>query len=764
MITLLDDCTAVWAPRAGDPASFALNWWPVAELVESLCAPWDSDLFFLPFCVQGLQAGVWQPVPEACAPFLTPTTVSLLAASNLRIRFAYGVMDFNCPEVKGSKKPAPDVWRQQVRLLVAQAAPGCLRYDTRAGLRCVWALPQGLDEVGYEAMLGDARAVFVQAGLQPAALPWHTPMRLPRVRRDGVLQDYWRDLCQPAVWSAPGAAPAKRLHKAACTPPVQLGFAMPTRVAQAGRYDALKALAGALVAQGRQRAGVLAELYAADKRCCDPPLASEYGGHAEIAALLDFAVLAASGAAAFEPRVLSERVLGRGDSTEIAECVIEDFEEVSRGYGIDGDVVQMVFDLGLLWRYDAQRGVWTEVEQAYLVKRILKYANTTVQCGEYKSGEPKTRLLALSYKQAEDIAKCIAAKRDRRNFFARAQRGVALRDGFVTVHGGLRVRQPHAPSNGATFCYDFDWTDEPPAALFHCLDSLWADRTELERDQLKVILGELCGAALCGFAPDYQKGCMCFGSGANGKSTLFDIIEGCFPDATVAHMAPHELGQPYNAAELVGKRLNICSEIPSVKIDNLSATAIKKVITADPLTTRRIFGSPFTFRTVCGVLANLNGLPKVEDLSDGFFRRWFILPFTMKFEGDADIKGLARQVLLEDRQRIVCWMLQCAAALVKRGHYDEPECSALIVREWRKGMDPVLGFLDDGCEPFPLGTPCAEIYQGFNLWCTKNGYAQMDSAAFFRRFAPIARSKFGAGHSGSFDERVRIYMLRLTGN
>ena len=48
----------------------------------------------------------------------------------------------------------------------------------------------------------------------------------------------------------------------------------------------------------------------------------------------------------------------------------------------------------------------------------------------------------------------------------------------------------------------------------------------------------------------------------------------------------------------------------------------------DTLTAERKFGHPFVFRNRATMIFSANELPGSADLSDGFFSRWVIVPFT----------------------------------------------------------------------------------------------------------------------------------------
>lgn len=772
MLTILPD----WHLPAWNPDQWDAGWHDTLGFAQAMQTHWPTDAMILPYYLEERHKGVWQQV--VLCPRLKRTHQQVLEDNGFRIRMAYVLLDVDCEEAHGANTEAPDEWRNKARSRAAELVKGCFRYDTARGLRVCWRLPEPVGPSDYEAIVKRSAQVFGAAGLKVDVLPWTQPMRAPRVVRDGKPQDRWMDTHEPQVFALPDATAPK--PKAA--PPSRYRhesgerFRLPDRIGPGDRHATLTKLAASLRAQGMDRAEILDAITDADKRHCYPPMQASPEGMAEMESIATFfdgkpAGLSPEVAAQVAAREQVEHEveagddlrspLMRGDSAELAERVLSDLEAATQGHGADGGTVPIVYSEGHFWLYNGSSGVWAPVTESVFCAQVMRMAGTRVLVGVKKDGSPKYKALYLKSSDGKQAMSAAQWMRADERFFVDAPSGIAFKSTFARVQPGSVLHYPHSPQWRARLFHDFDWTNEAPQAWLSFLADVFAP---LGDDKAKTIalLGEALGAAMIGIATHYQRAIAFFGDGANGKSVTVTVIEYCFPLSAVSHLSPHEfLANGYNLAELVGKTLNICAEIPASRIDALSAATIKRVITGDKVTVRRIYGSPFVLTPSVLVIGSLNGLPRVDDESDGWFRRWIVIAFLRKFLPHEQVTDLAKRIVAEDRERIVCWMLRCAANLMERGHYDEPQMSKDAVAEWRKGLDPVIQFVEDALEPDEGGTDCKTLYQAYRTWCERNGHVALDNATFNRRFAPRAQSRFGAKMFGAPDSRQKRYLCRI---
>ena len=429
--------------------------------------------------------------------------------------------------------------------------------------------------------------------------------------------------------------------------------------------------------------------------------------------------------------------------------------EYARSLGDDA-----VFDDGAMFTYAVASGTFVPLSDAEESCRVQRYSGCTVARGE----DSKPKPLKLSASDVGGIIKLAHARRTHREFFARARTGLAFAECFVEVTAEGIVRHEHSPAHRARYGYPVSLADvRAPARFLAFLDEVFAGTKDpLERVEL---LQEFAGASLLGLAPRYQLCLVLVGDGANGKSTLIAVLKSAFPPATVVAVPPQRWDDQYRRAVLAGALLNAVSELP--ENDILASETFKAVISGDEIEGRHIYKPLFHFVPRAGHIFGANKLPSSSDVTHGFWRRFAVLTFPHKFEGDRADANLADRIIAEERAGVIAWMLEGAARLMRRGHYVLPASSAEVVAAWKRNSNAVALFvqdqlvaLKDGSKVEIEGTFAAMLYDAFKAWAERNGHKSISSVKFGARlrelgFEPVKSKRgwhyplrFAAGDEG----------------
>lgn len=744
-------------------------WHESLDLVEGFSRKFARhDAHFVPYHLEQLENGVWSVIAEA--PRLKAASLPALDRFGVRVVFQYGVADIDCFAVhKGDEIEVPESWRRRMREVAALAVPGCVRYDTRGGLRVVWRIARKLSPSEYREHLSRAHAALRTAGLPvDDLLDWQRCYRLPFVLRDGSEQELWADIHEPDVWEPPVPVQVE-------TPgsvwdritDVQTPFALPQKIEGGSRHTTLCRYAASLRAQNKGREEIEKALAEIDATRCEPPVATDTDGSKELSDILDWACSLPPGPSAeFAARreIVSdgEHVFQRGDSVEVAEWVLHHLELPTKGLGADGGVLPMVSTLGALWTYDPPTGRWVEVERAKVLRLILSASGMPVFLGATK-GKPAYGTMKLSFRLANDVYQTVEAMRSVPDFFDHADGGIAFSDRFVRIEGGFVEKHAHSPSFRARNGYDFAWTESPPDRFLEFLRSLWSDRPKAESATFIESYCEWVGVTIAGKQTLMQKAICLIGDGSNGKSKLCNITEAMMPLGTVSHVNPQEMGREYYRVAFAHARLNVASEVPASLIDDDAAAGFKVLITGEVMKARPIRESVITFVPRCGVLVALNGFPRVTDESLGFFRRWLVLQLSRIFSpGEADtIADIDKQIIEAERHRIVCYCLREGAVALARGKYHEAASGIELLREWRSGVDEVEQWLQECSEPNETGTPGPELYNLYRMWCEQCGIKEVKTSHQFFRSLAKRVDKFMTGTSDARQRRYKIAAKRV---
>ena len=127
----------------------------------------------------------------------------------------------------------------------------------------------------------------------------------------------------------------------------------------------------------------------------------------------------------------------------------------------------------------------------------------------------------------------------------------------------------------------------------------------------------------------------CYGDGGNGKSTFWSVIGdimGAYgysvdPEIFLTNESKYrDSGQREQLANLYGKRLVICSEIPDGKT---LTTHLLKAISGSEAISGRKYEHTITYKPTYKVILAGNNEPIIKDTTDGTWKRLKKIPFTV---------------------------------------------------------------------------------------------------------------------------------------
>jgi P4 family phage/plasmid primase-like protien len=457
-------------------------------------------------------------------------------------------------------------------------------------------------------------------------------------------------------------------------------------------------------------------------------------------------------AAAVPFRKAAERpCLVRGDEAELADLLLDDLRFFHAGmewvdYHLRRDWI--IADEGAIWAYRPSRGIWERIPPELLTRIVKGFAGcwifVRVKPPKGGGGEPEEiyKPLLVGSRHTAGAAKLAQAEVTRAGFFAGARQGIPFANGLLTVEEGKLVLRPHSPDHRARHALDVDWDPEATAPRWQ------AFLEEMLDPESAAVFREFVGLCLLGLATRFQLCLLLFGPGGNGKSTAIDIVASLVPPAALASVSPQKWGEDYHRAELVGKLLNVVSELPASEV--VSTEAFKSIITGDAIGARRPAEPAFSFRPIAGNIFAANEFPATADFSLGFWRRLLILPFLRAVAEEKKNTELAREIAREERQGIYTWALTGALTALARGRLVEPEASKRLKGRWRIESDPVALWTEQFVEQNTSSAAMLSeiLYEKFLEWARANGHRPMSSLKFQRRLRPL-----GWGEGPRFDDK-----------
>jgi len=230
---------------------------------------------------------------------------------------------------------------------------------------------------------------------------------------------------------------------------------------------------------------------------------------------------------------------------------------------------------------------------------------------------------------------------------------------------------------------------------------------------------------------------LCHGTGANGKSTLFETIKGLLGhDYTEAAgfatfvERKNQDASGYDIALLPGRRMVTISE-PS-KVSRLNEELLKQVTGNEVIKARQIYGVPFSFIPECKLWFAMNQDPKIEGTDEGIWRRVRYVPFTVQIPKAEQIQDYQSKLIHEEGSGILNLLLEGTRDWIKDG-LKSPAAVSKATTAFRSKQDVLNGFFDECTlrENAKQHVKASVLYEVYKQWAERYGEFSMRLNDFF---------------------------------
>jgi putative DNA primase/helicase len=236
-----------------------------------------------------------------------------------------------------------------------------------------------------------------------------------------------------------------------------------------------------------------------------------------------------------------------------------------------------------------------------------------------------------------------------------------------------------------------------------------------------------------------EKMLVLYGSGANGKSVVFEIILALLGRENVSNYSLTSLTDTngYYRAQISNKLVNYGSEIGG----KLEADMLKKMASGEPIEARQPYGRPLLLHEYAKLIFNCNQLPKDVEQTDAYFRRFLILPFNVTIEEEKQDKHLANKIVESELPGILNWVLEGLKSLLSQGRFSKCKISDDMLIRYKIESDSVQIYLEeysiqkssDTKEFITLKT----VYDAYRVFCLESGYKPISKLNFSKRLQSL---------------------------
>ncbi|WP_266202860.1 DNA primase family protein [Pontibacter kalidii] len=307
---------------------------------------------------------------------------------------------------------------------------------------------------------------------------------------------------------------------------------------------------------------------------------------------------------------------------------------------------------------------------------------------------------------------------------------VNLLNGTLEIRPEGHVLRAPRPQDFLTYQLPFAYDPKAEAPMFRN----YLNQVQPDPDRQK-ILAEYIGSV---FVPSgmlkLEKALLLYGSGANGKSVFFEVINSMLGTSNVSNFSLQSLtdSSGYYRAKIGDKLLNYASEISGGR---MQLDLFKQLVSGEPVEARLPYKDPFTITNYAKFIFNCNELPKDVEHNNAFFRRLLIVPFEVTVPEEGQDKELARKITEQELSGVLNWVLAGLGRLMEQKGFTYSEAVERQLLQYKQGSDSVLLFLEDeGYKADMVSSmPFKALYSEYRVYCVESGYKSCSRKTFSAR-------------------------------
>lgn len=405
-----------------------------------------------------------------------------------------------------------------------------------------------------------------------------------------------------------------------------------------------------------------------------------------------------------------------GSSVEIARLVMGKFEEER----------PIRWGFNELYQYDPSCGVWRVVTQGEARSWIQFYDGAPI-ISDAEDGKERTLTIqntAAAFGELVVMAQASTPK----SFWDSGYSGVAFRN--VSVLYSHRTRSitfaELDEKHRLRFSIDIDLDQDAEAPVWLEYMSTVFDNDGAAKAKL---LQEFMGAAILGNATSFGRAIVIYddAEGGTGKSTFLDVFGEVVGQEFRCSLAPNKLNSFKEGAALIGKRLNMVSELPKTSIH--SEAGFKAIVHGDMITVRQNYArNATTYKPEAAHIFAGNGLPDVPGSTDAFWDRWLVVHFDRRFrETKGERKNIKELVRQDEMSGVIMWAVRGVRRLVERGSYTIPESTKSALTEWKRETRPLGEWLENETSASPVIATTRQVWLSVTEWSRKNGHTEISN-------------------------------------
>jgi putative DNA primase/helicase len=261
------------------------------------------------------------------------------------------------------------------------------------------------------------------------------------------------------------------------------------------------------------------------------------------------------------------------------------------------------------------------------------------------------------------------------------------------------------------------------------------------------ILEEMASVFLYGIK--FEKAFMHIGSGSNGKSTFFHVLDNIVGEENTSHVSIHELAENrFAASKLDGKCLNTCAEISDEELKQ--TRKLKSLISGDPIEVEKKCKDMFTMKNIARMFFAANKLPEINKFGEAELRRFIVTQWNQKFKSKPSQEELENGIKKEDIELnrkltssdnlsgIFNLVMIHAKKLLEQKRFSYGQSVEQLQKEWKEKEDLIEKFSKSHLK-LENGNIIAKakVFEKYETWCNVNKFIPKSQREFNSRIKEL---------------------------
>ena len=312
---------------------------------------------------------------------------------------------------------------------------------------------------------------------------------------------------------------------------------------------------------------------------------------------------------------------------------------------------------------------------------------------------------------------------------------INLKNGTFEVSPKGTKLKPFDRADFITYQLPFEYNPQAKAPIFES----YLNRVLPDKERQRV-LAEYLGFVFIKHgskALKEEKALILYGTGANGKSVFFEIVNALLGTENVSSFSLQSLTNDngYFRAKLANKLVNYASEING----KLETSVFKQMVSGEPVEARLPYGQPFMLKQYAKLIFNVNELPKDVEHTNAYFRRFLIIPFDVTIPEIEQDKNLHTKIIENELSGVFNWVLEGLNRLLEQKRFSECEAAQKALEQYKTESNSIKLFLDEnGYQISPTEYRLIkELYPEYRTFCNEDGMAAFKKVNFSKQLQAL---------------------------